>query len=114
MSTKHLINFFPELAHLPPKEQEAILRSAQEQLQKNRHSLRALLDNLFRAGILFGTCLLIIWYVRPFLGISHQAAALGIMVTVIPIYLFVQQRIYLSKLRRELANTIDATRSNAP
>lgn len=114
MSPKRLINYFPELAHLPTKEQETILSDAQERLQKDKHNLRTLLDNLFRAGILFGACLLIIWYARPFLGISHQTAALCIMIVVIPCYLFIQQRIYLRKLRRELAKTINVNRRNSP
>jgi len=102
MSPKRLIKYFPELAHLPTEQQEALLLNAQKNIEHNKHKLRALAHNLLRAAILFGGCLLFIWYLRPLLGISHQTAGIMIIVLIIPAYLIIQQRRYLQKIRNEL------------
>lgn len=102
MSPKRLIKYFPELAHLPTEEQNAVLLRAQKSIESNKHSLRTLADNLLQAAILFGCCWALIWYLRPALGISHQAAGIMIIVLIIPAYLLIQQRRYLQKIRREL------------
>lgn len=102
MSPKRLTKYFPELAHLPAEEQEAVLARAQKNIENNRHTLRVLADNLLRATILFGICLLFIWYLRPALGMSDQTTAIVIMALVIPTYLVIQQRRYLQKIRSEL------------
>ncbi len=102
MSPKRLIKYFPELAHLPTDQQEALLLKAQKNIESNKHKLRVLADNLLRAAILFGSCWVFIWYLRPTLGISHQTAGIMIMVLIIPAYLFIQQRRYLQKIRSEL------------
>jgi len=105
MHPKRLIKHFPELAQLPTYEQENIIREAQTRLENNTHRLHALRDNLLRAGLLFGFCLLIIEYAPLVVGVSQATTAIVIMAVVIPAYLVIQQQLYLRKLRIALTQS---------
>src|SRR5690625_1737189 len=105
MNPKPLLKHFPELAHLPRDQQEALLREAHEDATGQR--LETWRSNLFGVVLVSALCLGLIFWVGPALDLSRRNAALIIMLVVFPAASSCQQRRYISSLRTFVAQRFE-------
>lgn len=105
MNPKPLLKHFPELAHLPRDQQEALLREAHEDATGQR--LETWRSNLFGVVLVSALCLGLIFWVGPALDLSRRNTALIIMLVVLPAFIIIQQRRYISRLRTFVAQRLE-------
>ena len=102
MNFKRLSRHFPELANLEPNERDAILLRADQNLSKDLSPLMKVRDKLLDLALIVGVCLIVIKFIAPALSISPQVSAFIVMLLILPLYFYIQQKRYISKLRRQL------------
>src|SRR5690625_7170059 len=90
MNPKPLLKHFPELAHLPRDQQEALLREAHEDATGQR--LETWRSNLFGVVLVSALCLGLFFWVGPALDLSRRNTALIIMLVVLPTYFYCHHR----------------------
>src|SRR5690625_2102231 len=96
MNPKPLLKHFPDLAHLPRDQQEALLREAHEDATSQR--LETWRSNLVGVVLVSALSLGLLFWVGPALDLSWRNAALIIMLVVLPAFIITPQRRYISRL----------------
>ena len=115
MNPKPLLKHFPELAQLPREEQETLLRQAHEDATGPEQRLETWRNNLAGLVLVSALCLGLIFWVGPALNLSRPSTAMVIMLVVLPVFIVIQQRRYIARLRSTLTqrlNNRDAGRSD--
>lgn len=102
MNLKHLAKHFPELAALPPVEQQALLSKAYQDVFSAERKMKNWRNNLLSALVMTGLCFLFVLVVRPALGMSQQTSAFILILIALPTYFFIQQRRFIKQLRASL------------
>lgn len=106
MNPKPLLKHFPELAHLPPDEQEALLRLAHEDATGPDQRMQTWRNNLVSLVLVSALCLGLIFWVGPALNLSRPSTAMVIMLGILPAFIVIQQRRYIARLRWFLAQRL--------
>lgn len=102
MNFKHLAKHFPELAAMPPAEQQALLTQAYQNTFSAEHKMKIWRNNLVSALVMISLCFLFVLVVRPALGMSQQTSAFVLMLVALPAYFFIQHRRFIKQLRTNL------------
>lgn len=102
MNFKHLAKHFPELAAMPPSEQQALLAKAYQDAFSAEHKMKNWRSNLLGALIMTGLCFVFVMVIRPALGMSQQTSAFILILIALPAYFFIQQRRFIKQLRSSL------------
>lgn|SRR5690554_4743557 len=106
MNPKPLLKHFPELAHLPPEEQEALLHQAHEDATGSDQRMATWRNNLFGLVLVSALCLGLIFWAGPALNLSRPTTGMVIMLVVLPVFIVVQQRRYIARLRSFLTQRL--------
>jgi len=102
MNFKRLAKHFPELATMPPTEQQALLTTAYQNAFAPEHKMKNWRSNLSSAVLMAVVCFLFVLVLRPALGMSQQTSAIVLMLIVFPAYFFIQHRRFIKQLRSSL------------
>ena len=102
MNIKKLVKSFPEIAHLPPQEQERLLTQAYQDAFSPENKMRNWRSNLIMALAMTALCFLFVLVIRPALGMSQQTSAVLLMVIAFPVYLLFQHQRMLRQVRASL------------
>lgn len=100
MDPKPLLKHFPELEHLSPERRETLLTQAHEEATSPKMRLEIWRNNVFGLMAVSAISLLIIFWLGPALGLSNAVGAGVVMVVVLPVFIYVQQRRYIGRLKR--------------
>lgn len=100
MNPKPLLKHFPELEHLSPEQQEALLTQAHEEATGPARRLETWRNNIFALVVVSALSLLVIFWLGPALGLPNALSAVVVMVVVLPAFIYVQQRRYIERLKR--------------
>ncbi|WP_049631557.1 hypothetical protein [Cellvibrio sp. pealriver] len=102
MNFKRLVKHFPELSSFDLPEQQALLAKAYKDAFSEENKMRIWRNNLISALTMAALCFFFVLVVRPALGMSQQTSAILLMVVALPIYFFIQQRVFINRLRASL------------
>lgn len=102
MANKTELKHFPELSHLPPEEQQARLDKAKAAAFGEDTKLKRWRGNVVYFALAFGLSWLFMMVIAPALSLSQDAAALLMLLVVLPICFVGQQKRYIRNIRREL------------
>jgi hypothetical protein len=102
MNFHRISRHFPELRSLSPEQREAILRQADKALAQEPRPLARVRDKLLNLTLILSASLVLIKLVAPALALPQELTALIVMLILLPLYFLLQQRLYISKLRREI------------
>lgn len=99
MNVKPLLKYFPEIHHLPQDVQLRLLQSAHDEVFGPHNKLRIWRSNLAGFAVLIVACTLVIAVIGPWLDMQASTTGVLLMLIVFPVFLWVQQRRYLARLR---------------
>lgn len=99
MNVKPLLKYFPEIHHLPPERQLALVSSAHQAAFGPEQKLRVWRNNLVSCAILIGLALLLISGIGPLFNFSAGVTAIFMILVVLPGFFFIQHKRYINELR---------------
>ncbi|MGM8224996.1 hypothetical protein ACSV5M_00340 [Cellvibrio sp. ARAG 10.3] len=99
MNVKPLLKYFPEIHHLPQDAQLRLLQGAHDEAFGAHNKLRIWRNNLAGFAVLVAACTLVIAVIGPWLDLQASTTGALLMLIVFPVFLWVQQRRYLARLR---------------
>ena len=103
MTLPREIKFFPELHALPESEQAQRLSEAKALAFGPDRKLVRWRGNLLHFGVMFTVSVLFMVLLAPALSLSREAAALVMLVLILPAFFILQQRRYIRLVRLALA-----------
>ncbi|WP_039915765.1 hypothetical protein [Cellvibrio mixtus] len=102
MNTKKLAKYFPEVAHLPPHQQQSLLSKAYADAIARENKTRHWNNTLVTVLLLTTLCFLIVLLVRQMLNMSPVTSAILLLLLAFPSYLLVQQQRMIRQIRISL------------
>lgn len=102
MNTQLLLRHFPELQNLPEERREEILHQAHERTYSHERKLEHWRRNLISLGWISAVSLFLVLVAGPALNLSRPATGGVIMVVVLPLFMYLRHRQYISQLRPEV------------
>ncbi|WP_049722872.1 hypothetical protein [Gilvimarinus polysaccharolyticus] len=102
MTTPRELKYFPELSELPVAEQQQRLNNAKAIAFGPDNRLQRWRGNTLLFGLMFIGSVGFMALIAPALGLSQDAAAIIMLVVVLPAFFVLQQRRYLRLIRRAL------------
>lgn len=102
MNLKPLLKYFPEIHHLPVEQQYARLEQAYA-LAIAPKKIEFWLANVAALMLLIVICGAVISVIGPLFALQQQTTALILVLVVLPLFVFFQQRRFIARLRSALA-----------
>jgi hypothetical protein len=104
MASQRELKFFPELSGLPLPEQQQRLAAAKAIAFGPDTQLRRWRGNIVHYFLMFVLAAGFMALLAPMLGLSQDTAAIVMLVVILPLFFWAQQRRYVALIRQALTD----------